>query len=254
MKKKLDLVSIIITYYRKRDYFYSSLKSALKQTYKQIEIIVVYDDDNRDYLVEIKKIIKKTNKVKILINSKNIGAGASRNKAARIARGKYLAFLDADDLWKSNKLKSQLEFMKKKNIKISHTSYYIIDENNLKIGSQIAKNRQTYNDLLDSCDIGLSSLIIEKNLFLKNKFTLNKTKEDYASWLKISKKMPIYGLNKHLLLWRKTKNSLSSNTIQKLIDAFDIYYRKERLNFLNSIFRVIILSLNFFIKRLKQKL
>lgn len=84
--RKLDLVSIIVNYYRKRDYFYSSLKSALKQTYKQIEIIVVYDDNNRDYLVEIKKLIKKTNKVKIFINSKNIGAGASRIKAARIAR------------------------------------------------------------------------------------------------------------------------------------------------------------------------
>ncbi len=124
MKKKLDLVSIIITYYRKRDHFYSSLKSALKQTYKQIEIIVVYDDNNRDYLAEIKKLIKKTNKVKILINSKNIGAGASRNKAARIARGKYLAFLDADDLWKSNKLNSQLEFMKKK--KNQNITYLIL--------------------------------------------------------------------------------------------------------------------------------
>lgn len=124
----------------------------------------------------------------------------------------------------------------------------------MKIGSQIAKHRQTYNDLLNSCDIGLSSIIIEKKLFLKNKFTLNKTKEDYASWLKISKKVPIYGLNKHLLFWRKTRNSLSSNTFQKLIDAFDVYYRKEKFNFLNSIFRVIILSLNFLIKRLKQKL
>ena len=114
MKKKLDLVSIIITYYRKKDYFYSSLKSALKQTYKHIEIIVVYDDNDRDYLVEIKKLIKKTNKVKILINSKNIGAGVSRNKAAKIAKGKYLAFLDSDDLWKSNKLNLQLKFMKKK--------------------------------------------------------------------------------------------------------------------------------------------
>ena len=62
--RKLDLVSIIITYYRKRDYFYSSLKSALKQTYKQIEIIIVYDDNNRDYLVEIKKLIKKQTRSK----------------------------------------------------------------------------------------------------------------------------------------------------------------------------------------------
>ena len=66
--------------------------------------------------------------------------------------------------------------------------------------------------------------------------------------------MDIYGLDKHLLLWRKTKNSLSSNTIQKITDAFDVYYRKEKFNFMSSAYRVIILSLNYFIKRLKQKL
>ena len=96
--------------------------------------------------------------------------------------------------------------------------------------------------------------MIEKSLFLKNKFTSNKTKEDYASWLKIAKKIDIYGLDKHLLLWRKTKNSLSSNTIQKIVDAFDIYFRKERFNFFNSAYRVIILSLNYLIKRFNQKL
>ena len=68
-----------------------------------------------------------------------------------------------------------------------------------------------------------------KKNFFKNKFTSNKTKEDYALWLKIAKKMPIYGLNKQLVLWRKTENSLSSNTIQKIIDAFDIYYRKRKI-------------------------
>ena len=111
--RKLDLVSIIITYYRKRDYFYSSLKSALKQTYKQIEIIIVYDDNNRDYLVEIKKLIKKTNKVKILINSKTLVAGASRNKAARIARGKCLTFLGAM-IYGNQIIKLQLIYEKKK--------------------------------------------------------------------------------------------------------------------------------------------
>ena len=118
----------------------------------------------------------------------------------------------------------------KYNLKISHIIFYN-DKNNKKIGSS-AKNKQTYKDLLNSCDIGLSSVVIEKKL-LKNKFTSNKTKR-IILMAKIAKKMPIYGLNKQLVLWRKTENSLSSNTIQKIIDAFDIYYRKEKFNFLNS--------------------
>lgn len=248
-------ISVIIPCYKNFIFFERCIISVINQTYKNIEIIVIFDDNNKKELKNLKSILKKRQKrIKLIINSKNIGAGLSRNKAAKSAKGKYIAFLDSDDLWTRNKLKHQLAFMKKRKIKISHTSYYIIDENNKKIGSQIAKHKQTYFDLLKSCDIGLSSLMIEKNFFLKNKFSSNKTKEDYASWLKIAKKIPIYGLNEHLLLWRKSKNSLSSNTIQKLIDAFDIYFRKEKFNFLNSIYRVTILSLNYFIKRLRQKL
>lgn len=248
-------ISVIIPCYNNFIFFERCINSVINQTYKNIEIIIIFDAGNKKDLKNLKSILKKKQKkIKLIINSKNIGAGLSRNKAAKFAKGKYIAFLDSDDIWKRNKIKHQLAFMKKRKITISHTSYYIIDENNTKIGSQIAKYKQTYYDLLNSCDIGLSSLMLEKNLFLKNKFTSNKTKEDYASWLKIAKKMHIYGLDKHLLLWRKTKNSLSSNTIQKVIDAFDVYYRKERFNFLNSTYRVINLSLNYFIKRLKQKL
>lgn len=248
-------ISVIIPCYNNFIFFERCINSVINQTYKNIEIIIIFDDGNKKDLKNLKLILKKKQKkIKLIINSKNMGAGPSRNKAAKLAKGKYIAFLDSDDVWTRNKLKHQLAFMKKRKITISHTSYYIIDENDVKIGSQIAKYKQTYQNLLNSCDIGLSSLMIEKDLFLKNKFTSNKTKEDYASWLKIAKKMDIYGLNKPLLLWRKTRNSLSSNTTQKIIDAFDIYYRKERFNFLNSTYRVIILSLNYFMKKLKQKL
>ena len=250
MNKK---ISIIIPYYNKINWIDQTLKSIFDQTYKNYEILIVYDDTSKKDLRYLKKKIYHK-KIKLIINSKNLGAGPSRNKAVNFAKGKFIAFLDSDDVWKPNKLKLQLTFMEKYNLKISHTSYFIIDKNNKKIGSRIAKNKQTYKDLLNSCDIGLSSVVIEKKLFLKNKFTSNKTKEDYALWLKIAKKMPIYGLNKQLVLWRKTENSLSSNTIQKIIDAFDIYYRKEKFNFLNSTYRVIILSLNYFIKRFNQKL
>lgn len=250
MNKK---ISIVIPYYNKINWIDQTLKSIFDQTYKNYEILIIYDDTSKKDLRYLKKKIYHK-KIKLIINSKNLGAGPSRNKAVNFAKGKFIAFLDSDDVWKPNKLKLQLTFMEKYNLKISHTSYFIIDKNNKKIGSRIAKNKQTYKDLLNSCDIGLSSVVIEKKLFLKNKFTSNKTKEDYALWLKIAKKMPIYGLNKQLVLWRKTENSLSSNTIQKIIDAFDIYYRKEKFNFLNSIYRVIILSLNYFIKRFNQKL
>ena len=194
-------ISVIIPSYNNFIFFERCISSVINQTYKNIEIIIIFDHGNKKDLKTLKSILKKKQKkIKLIINSKNLGAGLSRNKAAKLAKGKYIAFLDSDDVWTRNKLKHQLAFMKKRKITISHTSYYIIDENDVKIGSQIAKYKQTYQNLLNSCDIGLSSLMIEKNLFLRNKFTSNKTKEDYASWLKIAKKMDIYGLNKPLLL------------------------------------------------------
>lgn len=243
-------ISVIIPYYKRLKFIEQSINSVLNQTHKNLEIIIVFDDNNKIELKKLRSILnKKKKKIKLLINSKNIGAGLSRNKAAKFAKGKYIAFIDSDDVWKNNKLKAQLAFMRKFKLRISHTSYYIIDENNKKIGSRIAKFKQTYSNLLNSCDIGLSSVIIEKKLFLKNKFTSNNTKEDYASWLRISRNIPIFGLNKHLLLWRKTKNSLSSNKIRKILDAFDIYYKKEKNNFFISLLRVFILSLNFLFKK-----
>ena len=245
----MDKISVIIPYHKKISFIKKSINSALNQTYQNKEIIIIFDDNNQEELKKIRLFIKRKKKIKLIINSKNLGAGLSRNKAAKVAEGKYLAFLDADDFWKNNKLSYQISIMKKLNIKISHTSYYIINENNKIVEKRKAKLSQTYNDLLNSCDIGLSSVIIEKKLFLKNKFSSNKTKEDYAAWLKISKKIPIYGIKKYLLFWRKTKNSLSSNIYQKIIDAFDIYYNKEKFGLIKSIYSVIKLSFNFLVKK-----
>ncbi len=245
----MDKISVIIPYHKKISFIKKSLNSVLNQTYQNKEIIIIFDDDNQEELKKIKSLIKRKQRIKLIVNSRNLGAGLSRNKAAKVAKGKYLAFLDADDFWKNNKLSYQISIMKKLNIKISHTSYYIINENNKIIEKRKAKLSQTYNDLLNSCDIGLSSVIIEKKLFLKNKFSSNKTKEDYAAWLKISKKIPIFGIKKYLLFWRKTKNSLSSNIYQKIIDAFDIYYNKEKFSLIKSLYSVIKLSFNFLVKK-----
>lgn len=245
----MDLVSVIIPYFKKKKYISETINSVLNQSYENLEILIIYDDDcfkDLDFLEEIKK---KDKRISIIKNQKNLGAGTSRNIGISKSKGKYLAFLDADDFWKNNKLSYQISIMKKLNIKISHTSYYIINENNKIIEKRKAKLSQTYNDLLNSCDIGLSSVIIEKKLFLKNKFSSNKTKEDYAAWLKISKKIPIFGIKKYLLFWRKTKNSLSSNIYQKIIDAFDIYYNKEKFSLIKSLYSVIKLSFNFLVKK-----
>ena len=119
----MALVSVIIPYYKKKKYIWNTVKSVLNQTYKKFEIIIVYDDDEKKDLYLIKEIKKKDKRIKLIINKKNIGAGQSRNKGIKLSKGKYIAFIDSDDLWKKNKLLEQIKVMEKK--KYKNISYFI---------------------------------------------------------------------------------------------------------------------------------
>jgi len=175
----------------------------------------------------------------------------SRNKGIKSSKGKYIAFLDSDDYWSKNKLKTQIAFMDVNKHIISHTTYQIVNQNNEKISIRRARNFFEIQDLLYSCDIGLSTVILKKNLFSKKfKFPNIKTKEDFVLWLSIlNKKIPIMALDKNLSSWRKLNNSLSSSTIQKILDGFKVYYVYMNYGIFRSIVNLIYLSVNFLKKR-----
>ena len=180
-----------------------------------------------------------------------MGAGISRNIGIFNATGNYIAFLDADDSWHADKLKKQMSFMINNNYSVSHTSYQIVDHQKNIIGNRTARNFNHVKDLLKSCDIGTSTVILKKNIFTNEiKFPSIKTKEDFVLWLRILKKnTKIYGLNLNLTMWTKSNSSLSSSTIQKLLDGFRVYNKYMKFNFVKSIYYLICLSLNFIIKK-----
>ena len=243
----MDLVSVVIPYFKKREYIKRCIQSVLRQNYKKFEILLVYDGENFSDLEYLKNIVKKDKRIKLIINYKSLGAGLSRNKGIKFSKGKFIALLDADDYWHKNKLKIQIKFMKDYNHLITHTSYQIIDKNDKEISVRIARNFYKLEDLLYSCDIGLSTVIIKKNILSKNiKFPNIKTKEDFILWLRLlEKKIPIMGLKKKLTYWRKLDNSLSSSTIQKIYDAFKVYYIYMNFSFIKSIINLFYLSINF---------
>ena len=176
-----------------------------------------------------------------------MGAGISRNIGILESKGKYIAFLDADDIWQLDKLKKQIYFMEEYKFFISHTSYSIINESRNIIGKRFAKNFFRLSELLKSCDIGTSTVVLHKNLINHNiKFASLSTKEDFVLWLRLLKNnVNIYGLNEDLALWTKSKNSLSSSTFQKIIDGFRVYYTYMNFGFIKSIYYLICLSINF---------
>jgi len=250
----MDLISVIIPYYKKKRFIDHSLNSVINQTYSNFEIIIIYDDEDKtelNYLIEKYKNYKK---IKFIVNEKNIGAGLSRNKGIISANGKYISFIDADDVWEKDKLKIQLTFMKNIGSKISHTSYKIINEENEVIGIRKAKNFFNIKEIIKSCDIGLSSVMLKKEIIDSEiQFPNLRTKEDFVLWLKIlSKEIQISALDQNLLLWRKTENSLSSSVFQKLLDGFRVYNKFMNFNFFISIYYLICLSSNYILKRIND--
>jgi len=252
-QKNKDLVSIIIPYHNNKYFLKNSVKSAINQTYKNIQIIIIFDEGKSKNLNFVKKITKTDKRIQLLINKKNIGAGYSRNKGLVYAKGKYIAFLDSDDTWKSNKLSFQIDYMKKNNFLATHTSYNIFDIKKKYISTRYARNLD-YKKLLRSCDIGLSTVIVSKKLLdsYKKPFPDIKTKEDFVLWLKITKKGNIfYGIEKILTNWTNNPNSLSKSLIQKLKDAFKVYFYYQKMNYIKSIIYIFLLSINFLIKNYK---
>lgn len=242
----MPLVSIVIPYFRKKKYISITLDSVIKQSYSKIEIILVYDDETKSDLNYIKKLCLSDKRIRLVINNKNIGAGNSRNKGIRLSRGNFLAFIDADDIWSKDKIKEQLKFMQKNKVSFTHTSYSILDRKNKIISNRKAKNFFCVEDLIKSCDIGLSTVMVKKKILSKNKFSNLKTKEDFVLWLTLlSKNYKLYGINKYLVLWRKVDNSLSSSKMQKIIDGFRVYYHYMNFNFLKSILYLFFLGFNY---------
>lgn len=238
-------------YYKKRAYIKKSILSILRQSYKNFEIIVIYDDTDKSDISFIKKIKKLDKRIKVIYNKKNIGAGPSRNAGISLAKGNIIAFLDCDDTWSHNKLNLQINFMSRKKADFSYTAYDLINCNNKKIGRRLAQPILTYQDLLTSCDIGLSTVMLNKKIFNNYcKFPELKTKEDYVLWLKLAKKkIVLHGLNIPLTQWRATNNSLSANSIQKIFDAFLVYNKYLKFNFFRSCQSVFLLSFNYIIKK-----
>jgi teichuronic acid biosynthesis glycosyltransferase TuaG len=251
-KKK---VSVIMPYYKKKTFFYNSYNSVITQSYKNIEVIIIFDDQDKTDLSYIKSIIYKNSNTKLIVNKKNFGVAKSRNLGILISKGYYISFIDCDDLWNKDKLLYQLKYMKLHNLRFLYSSYDVIDENNKSLYKIKAYRDLSYNDLLKSCDIGLSSVILEKQLLKNNLFKNLRTKEDYLLWLTLAKKgVRLNHYKKFLVSWRLCKNSLSSNNLQKIKDAFKVYSIYQNQNIFRSLIYVLILSYNALKKNYRRYL
>ncbi len=247
----MPLVTIILPYFKKINFFAATYRSILRQTYQNYELIIIYDDIDFTELKKIKKIINKNPKVKILCNYKNLGAGLSRNYGIKKSKGKFITFIDADDIWNAKKIEKQVKFIEKKKFDFICCNYR--KKFKKKIINVYPKYKTSYQDLLRSCTIGLSTVMLRRKIIDDKLFSKLKTQEDFSAWLKIMRKKRIscYNLDITLVTWNYNKNSLSSNFFQKIKDAYKVYRFNENFSFIDSLIHLFILSINSLKRKIK---
>lgn len=220
------LVSVIIPMYNAERFILETLTSALNQTYKDIEVIII-DDCSTDRSKDLVKSITDA-RIKLIELEKNGGVANARNKGMEASKGRYISFLDSDDVWESNKIERQVIQLSTSNYALSYTGVLVINENGKAIKERNVPSTVCYRELLRSTPIATSSVVIDKSKTGIFKMPIRKTGEDYATWLIILKQYgKACGIKDTLLKYRIVNGSLSSNRL----DSFkDFWYAQHIVN------------------------
>lgn len=221
-----DLVSIITPSYNTADYIAETIKSIQTQTYTNWELIIV-DDCSTDNTDEVVKPFLVDERILYLKNEKNSGAAMSRNYALRKAKGKWIAFLDSDDIWLPEKLERQINFMKKNHYYFSYTNYEEIDEKSNVTGTVVTgPQKVSKHDMYNYCWLGCLTVIYDAEKIGLIQIADIKKNNDYAMWLKVCKKADCYLLDEVLAKYRKGRcGSISSHNYTTLIKWHYRLYR-----------------------------
>lgn len=231
------LVSVITPAYNSERFMEDAIESVQRQTYTKWEMIIV-DDGSSDRTPEIIKTYqKKDDRIQLIQLKKNSGPAVARNIAFEHARGRYLAFLDADDQWMPNKLERQLQFMQQRQIAFSFTKYIKIKSNGRRRRSVVRiPDCVNYERLLKHNVIGCLTVMLDTAIIGEVKMINIRSRQDYALWLALCKRgFPAYGLQEELAVYRVVKNSVSSNKLKMARQNWKIYREIIKLSLMKSV-------------------
>lgn len=213
-----ELVSIIMPSYNTGAYIKETINSVVLQTYDNWELIIV-DDCSTDNTDEVVQPFLNDQRIRYLKNERNSGAAISRNKALREARGKWIAFLDSDDLWMPDKLEKQIQFMDVGGYHFSYTNYTEIDSNSNLNGIRVTgPKRITKAGMYNYCWPGCLTVMYDAETIGLIQISNIKKNNDYAMWLKVCKKANCYLLDEVLASYRRGRSgSISTHSYKALI-------------------------------------
>lgn len=225
--KKDMLISIITPVYNSEKYIGETIKSVLSQTYNNWEMLIA-DDCSKDNTAEVVKEYLDS-RIKYFKLEKNSGAAVARNKALEIAKGKYIAFLDADDMWKPNKLDKQLKFMEDNKVGFSFTGYEILREGENKVIK--VPQRLNYSQFMKNTIIGTLTVMINTDIVGEVRLVNVKKDHDSMTWARILREGHIaYGLNESLAYYRKVEGSISNDKFNAVKNHWNNCRQIEKLS------------------------
>tara|TARA_Y100000746_G_C15430057_1_gene418219 strand:+ start:144 stop:896 length:753 start_codon:yes stop_codon:yes gene_type:complete len=231
-----SIVSIITPSYNSEKFIKICVESVIAQTYINWEMIIVDDASQDASKDKITLLSHNEPRIKTIFLDKNIGAAQARNIAIRQAKGQYIAFLDSDDLWESQKLEKQLSFMSKHNIGFSFTTYQSISEDGLhELNIIKAPSKVTYHSYLKNTIIGCLTVVIDRDKIGNFEMPDIRSSHDMALWLQIMRGgITAYGLDENLAKYRVVYSSNTGNKIKAAKDVWKVYREVEKLSFLYS--------------------
>lgn len=239
-KEKLngeELVSVIMPNYNGGEFIKHAVNSVINQTYKNWELIFVDDCSTDNSLEIIEELRQQDKRIKVYKNSENKGAATSRNIALEQACGRFIAFLDADDMWYSDKLNQQLAFMSQNDVAFCCTAYEVIDAEGNKTSEYYPKKEIFgYKDILKHNSIGCLTVIFDLNKISDVTMPIEAARrEDHACWLKILRTgVKAYCLNEILSSYR-VHQSVSYNKRKMVKYQWNVYKNVEKLGFFKSV-------------------
>lgn len=245
------LVSIITPSFNSEKFISDTIKSVQNQTYQNWEMIIV-DDGSNDRTVSIINEFLHDNRIQLHQLHQNSGTGVARNKAISLAKGRYITFLDSDDLWKPEKLQKQLEFMVSENQPFTFSFYECMNEDGKALGKIIqAPKILTYNQLFWSNWVGNLTGIYDTEYFGKIEIATARKRQDWMMWLTILKKIKkAKPIPESLAIYRIRQNSISASKTALLRHNYNVYRNFHHLNAVTSVVCMAgFLFTHFFIKQ-----
>ncbi|WP_321317204.1 glycosyltransferase family 2 protein [Labilibaculum sp.] len=248
---KNNKVSIITPSYNSSHFIQATIQSVLKQTYTDWEMIIV-DDCSKDKSIElINSLILNDDRIQLIALETNVGAAEARNIALRKAKGRFIAFLDSDDVWYPQKLGVQLDFMIRNNYEFTFSSYDLMSEDGIKLNKVInVPNTINYHQYLRNTIIGCLTVIIDKEKVGYFEMPNIKSSHDMALWLLIMKRgFKAHGINELLASYRLVSNSNTAKKWKAAADVWKVYRKIENLSLIKAVYSFVGYACNALLKR-----